>query len=162
MKQWLLLSCIFAYWAANASDAPFAIIENGVSKGKIVIPAKARNVEEKAAAELKEYLVKSTGVTLPIVRENAVKAPVKGFYLGRTQAALQTGLDMEKEAPDAFLIRYSGGKLFITGHDGSGKDFLEGTPGSHGHGSRKRLSVPSHRGQRALPPDILGRGSLYL
>ena len=122
MKQWLLLSCIFAYWAANASDAPFAIIENGVSKGKIVIPAKARNVEEKAAAELKEYLVKSTGVTLPIVRENAVKAPVKGFYLGRTQAALQTGLDMEKEAPDAFLIRYSDGKLFIIGHDGSGKE----------------------------------------
>ena len=106
MKLWVLLSCIFAYWAANAADAPFAVIENGVSKGQIVIPAKPRNVEEKAAAELKEYLAKSTGVTLPVVRENSVKAPGNGFYLGRTQAALRAGLDMEKEAPDAFRIRY--------------------------------------------------------
>lgn len=122
MKLWLLLSCIFAYWAANAADAPVAVIENGVSKGQIVIPAKPWNVEEKAAAELKEYLAKSTGVVLPIVRENTVKAPGNGFYLGRTQAALRAGLDMEQEAPDAFRIRYAGGKLFITGHDGSGKE----------------------------------------
>lgn len=121
--------CILAAaFLLPASGAPFSVIENGRSYGVIVIPEKAVPVERKAASELQYCLAKSTGVKLPILKENQATAKTKGYFLGRTKAALKAGLDASRKDPNTYLIKNIRERLFITGKDGSGRETSMGVP----------------------------------
>ncbi len=112
---------VLVFLAVSSAFGAFTVIENGSANGKIVIPADARGVELKAAEELQVALAKSTGVTMQIVRENdAAAANTAGYFLGRTAAAKQAGLDYDSKAPNSFKIKYSGNRLFIVGKNDAG------------------------------------------
>ena len=72
------------------------IIENRQSQYVIAVPKNATMVKNYGAQELQEYLLKATGVQLPIITEDAVTS--KAFYVGQTAYARTAGIcGAEKE-----------------------------------------------------------------
>ena len=77
----LLTLPLFGICASFANDG-FDIVSNGQAKTEIVLPVRANRIEKYAAGELSEHIRKSTGVLLPIVRENRLKGDMPRIYLG--------------------------------------------------------------------------------
>ncbi|MBR7107742.1 MAG: DUF4838 domain-containing protein [Lentisphaeria bacterium] len=113
-------SCvIFAALFALCSLSAATLVRNGKAESYIVIPEKAQPSVVIAAEELAYHVKKASGAVLPVYRENAVPAQVKGtpVYLGDCRVLPEKGIDTSKLKPAAFIIRAKGNELIIAGRD---------------------------------------------
>ncbi len=78
---------------------------------KIVIPETASLVEQTAAKELQQYLMKATGAKLSVLTEDCAEG--KAFYVGHTAYARSAG--MAGESKEHWIIRMSDGNVVLTG-----------------------------------------------
>lgn len=94
---------------------------NGASQYKIVIPAAATGVEEKAASELQSYLERISGVVLPVVTDSVTFDPFE-ILVGRTAHLNFFGAapDTAGLGRDGFVIQTSGPSLLLYGGSGKG------------------------------------------
>lgn len=105
------------------------LVENGGTKYKIVIPKDASECEVYSAGELQEYVKKSAGVTLSIVRDNAgVSLGQELISIGKT--TLAAGLEAKNLNVDGFKIKTEKKTVLIKGERDRGTlygvyDFLE-------------------------------------
>ncbi len=87
------------------------IIQERQTPYQIAIPQKATPVEETAAKELQEYLMKATGAKLPIVSEDV--AECKAFYVGHTLYAQTAGITGKSK--EHWIMRMIDGNVVLTG-----------------------------------------------
>ncbi|WP_158606734.1 DUF4838 domain-containing protein [Paenibacillus ginsengarvi] len=121
---------------AYALGTPLHIVENGTAHAVILVPEQADPVIARAAGELAEYVLKSTGATLPIMTEAELQANGGGLnghvriYVGDSgsdphMSTLLSGLNS-----DGFAIHPHGTRIVIAGSTPSGTlygvyEFLE-------------------------------------
>ena len=107
------------------------LVEKGKSEYKIVIPAEVSETEEYAASEMQKYVKQSTGVELPIVRDNTgVQLGQKLLCIGNTKFVSETELNTSNLNLDGFRIKTEEETLLIKGERDRGTlygtyDFLE-------------------------------------
>ncbi len=112
----LLASALFMV-SCSSSAQELTLISNKTSGYKIVVPAEATAMEQKAANVLQKYFRLSAGVELPIVKEDAVIGNF-GLYLGKTGKGKK--LHPGKLANEAYLLEASGSDIFFMGGGGRG------------------------------------------
>lgn len=95
----------------NTDGNELYIIKDSACDYSIVIPADASEVEENAARELQEYLVKTTNVHLNITEETWAKGPC--IFVGRTAFAEENGIMGSEE--ENWHIAVCGEHLILTG-----------------------------------------------
>ncbi len=109
----LLSLCLFKPSDAYAS---IQIVESGHPRAAVVIAEEPATIARYAADELVEYIHKSTGVSLPVVTENAIPDGYPYLiFVGETEAARRAGLDVQDLPQDTFIIRTSGNHLYVLG-----------------------------------------------
>ncbi len=105
------------------------LVENGTTKYKLVIPEKASECEQYAAEEMQKYVKQSTGVTIPIVRDNSgVSLGQELICIGKT--TLASSLDATNLNVDGFKMKTDNKTVLIKGERDRGTlygvyDFLE-------------------------------------
>ncbi|MBN1674422.1 MAG: DUF4838 domain-containing protein [Kiritimatiellae bacterium] len=117
----LLLGAYVGVRGASAAAPTIPLIADGKSEYAIVMPAdeKAGGRVEKAAKYLQNRLVEATGAELPILKESELKPGSPAVYLGRTQAAQNARLPLDKLEGWAFLKAVNGRNVFLAGRDES-------------------------------------------
>lgn len=109
------------------------IVKDAASAYTIVIPKESSEVEERAAQEVREYILKATGAELDIVDEGEEKLPC--IYLGHTSYARKNGVTTNAE--ENWRIKVIDENIVLTGgvsnkHRGviySAYHFIEGVVG---------------------------------
>jgi hypothetical protein len=109
------------------ADTPIAA--QGKSTFSVVLPADAPSSVQAAATELQLDIQKSTGATLPIIKDNAA---ITGNFisLGDTHQAKNAGIDVAGIAPEGFHIEMQNGNLYILGPDTATADDKKAFPKS--------------------------------
>lgn len=122
----LLIYTILLSTSCNwANDFP--VIVNGQTNYAIVTPVEATKNEIKAAQVLQHYIQLSTGVTLPITKENAWKNK-PAFFIGKTEKAVK--FNPSAISGEGFLLASDDKDIVIYGKSGKGAlygvyEFLE-------------------------------------
>jgi len=108
-----LLAVVFHWSAARAA---LIIASKGKSEYRIVIPADALPSEKYAAEELKTYLQKITGATLPVVTDATPggKTEILLGNVGHLKASKRK-VDFAALGEEGFVIRTEGSRLLIAG-----------------------------------------------
>ncbi len=118
---------VLASWGAPIRAA--IVVENHTARAVIVVPAAeaagdaqarmaAQSVAD-AAAELRTYIAKSTGATLPIVPENLLQeepATAATLFVGPCQATSKS-INTDGLQPEGFMIKVAGARVYIVGND---------------------------------------------
>ena len=106
-----LLTLICCSAALVLAGAPLTIVKNGKSNYCIVHNTKAVNPEVtwRAAKDLQEYIAKSTGVKLPMVKPEARKG----------RPAFLVGFE-KVDTPEGFIVKTQGRDIIISGNDSKG------------------------------------------
>jgi hypothetical protein len=115
MKTWLFT--LLGLLAAVASlRADLTLVDNGVSRYRIVLATNALPSERFAAEELQRYLEKLGGVRLPIVADDQ-KAQSREIILGDNARLreLRANVDWDKLGTDGFIFRTAGNRLIVAG-----------------------------------------------
>ena len=99
------------------------IIKNSkaVIQGIVIPDDKYYSSVTDAANELSYHLRRSTGVDLPIIKENSTKADGKYIYLGSCQKSLANGIVPSSYIRDAGVIQIDKNNIYIAGNDGEGQ-----------------------------------------
>ena len=110
---WVLL---FGSLSLHPALGHITIAENGSSAFRIIIPTEAIPAERYAAEELQSYLLKISGVKLPILTDSE-PASRNEIVLGETSRVktFNESLAFGGYGPDGFNLLTEKGKLFITG-----------------------------------------------
>ncbi|MEO6786611.1 MAG: DUF4838 domain-containing protein [Chthoniobacteraceae bacterium] len=117
----VMLAALHAVSIAYAGPAEVRLAADGKAQAVIVIPDHPSAVAKYAAEEVAAHVEKSTGVRLAVIGESALaKAPPCRVFIGDCRAAREAGIDFNKLAPEAFVLRTKGDSLFIAGDDGNG------------------------------------------
>lgn len=111
----------FFTFAAMMPAEAVVLVENGVAKAEIVVPANAWPVEKEAAKELAFLVKKASGAALPIVKQGAEKRGGRIVLIGRAAA-------LGDFAPFAGRVAAEGNILKIAGGDGPGPLRFDSTP----------------------------------
>lgn len=117
------------YTGVDLNEKISKLVENGATKYKLVIPEKASVCEAYAAEELQKYVKQSTGVSLPIVRDNSgVSMGQELISIGKT--TLASSLETINLNIDGFKIKSQEKTVLIKGERDRGTlygvyDFLE-------------------------------------
>jgi hypothetical protein len=93
------------------------LVREGKPAGSIVIPAAPLPVESYAARELQYHVESSTGARLPVVSEDHNVPTGAHVYLGNCKAAAAAKIDPSGLPGNGYLVRTSGGDLYIAGKD---------------------------------------------
>lgn len=117
-----LLVCIIICNCLNADasnkdgkNTSIVIADRNGKHAVIVIPDNANKVEKYAAGELQYHIKESTGITLPIVKEEK-KPQGKGvIYLGACKKTAEAGIKMNNFEPNTGIVKTVDGDLFIAG-----------------------------------------------
>lgn len=100
------------------------IIKDSKSDYKIVIADEPRGYEAYAAEELSTFIVQSTSITLPIVKESevVVNESSKLIILGETELTEQAQITAEKNTYGArgFVIKQKDSNVYLVGGDTRG------------------------------------------
>lgn len=108
----ILLAVMIGFFASRAFSAePLAIVSNGATAYVIAVPDNATEVEQTAATELQTYLMKVSGVNLPIVSESA--ATGNAFWIGATAFASTHGIQPSDE--EQWAVKTAGDHIVING-----------------------------------------------
>ena len=85
------------------------------AKSEYVIAVSENQIpsEITASKELQTYIAKSTGVTLPIVKESELKPNSPAIFVGRTDFAVSLGLVPDGE--EQWVIKTVNNNLVLTG-----------------------------------------------
>jgi hypothetical protein len=92
------------------------IADGGKATVVIVFPDTPQGNEREATAELSKYLGKMAGATFEQVAEKDCQGR-PAIFVGATEAAKQAGISAEKMDRDGFIIKATGGNLYLVGHD---------------------------------------------
>lgn len=87
------------------------IVSGGTSSYAIAVPSSPTVVENTAAAELRDYIKKLSGATLPIVSEGS--APATAIFIGGTAFALAQGI--VPTGAEAWHLKLVGNRLILAG-----------------------------------------------
>lgn len=114
--------------AAAPLGAQVVLVADGEAAAVVVVPAEANEVEQYAAQELAYHVQRATGVTLPVVAEDAVPAqPAGRVFVGDTDAAHEAGIDVTALPLEGAALRTVGPALFIAGRDTEGDPLSDAT-----------------------------------
>jgi hypothetical protein len=107
------------------------LVRDGQPLAAIVIPVRPLPVESYAARELQYHIEGSTGLRLPILSEDLDIPQTVRVYLGHCQAAASAMIDTSKLPGNSYIVKNTGGSLYVTGKDSRGDpldlDTHEGT-----------------------------------
>jgi hypothetical protein len=98
--------------------AEITLAKGGKALYGVLIPAAASTQEQKAAADLSQWLGEMTGARFAVLSESDPKAPKsKIISIGRTNALAKSGLRMDaaKLGDEGYAIGEKGGSLFLVG-----------------------------------------------
>ena len=108
--------------AAPATPSTYPIVQVDYSnrgidvvKATIVLGSDTIPPEETAARELAEYLRRSLGKELAVVREGREPRSDNLIYIGPTRQAAENGIDAGLLRPEQWLIRTANGNLILAG-----------------------------------------------
>lgn len=108
---------IFAFLLLSSSLwADVTLVRDGKAQAVIVTPEKPTRVVSFAAEELVRHVEKASGVKLEIVSESTAKAGTR-IFIGPCR---EIGVEVEKLAPEACVLRVTDMAVFIAGNDGGG------------------------------------------
>ena len=107
----LLVSCVFVHASVDLTSAT------------IVLPDVPAAGERVAAEDLAYFFRVMTGRRYPIVRESEAAKGGAKVFLGRTRAAREAGIDVEKLSAQSFRWLTRDGFLFVVGGSPSGTGF---------------------------------------
>jgi hypothetical protein len=108
------------FWSLTAAVDPalasITLAQGQASPYWVLFSPSAPDSVKLAAAELRSYFAKATGITLPLSGENAPPSrPV--ISLGLNQASSAAGLDLAGVPDDGFRIVVNGANVFLLGVD---------------------------------------------
>ena len=106
--------------------APFAeVAVDGESRAEIVVPDQATDLEQFAAEELRVYLERISGASLPIRAEGDGDEAAYSFFLGATRDATRAGIEPSEQqmGRDGFALRSVPGGLIAVGQGDLGTVF---------------------------------------
>lgn len=122
MKKMILLP-ITIFLLATLQAQQFTLVNLGVSKSRIIIPAKATVVEIQAAKVFQDYIHRISKADIPIESDN-MKAGADEILIGNVNRRELKDVPFEKLIKDGFVIKNTGKNLLIAG--GTGKGTLYG------------------------------------
>jgi hypothetical protein len=157
---WIVFALLSAALLPPVAAAPVTLVENGRAASVIVVPDGKR--AQAAASALRSYIEKATGARLEIIEERRL-APAgrtaSRIFVGPCEAAKPV-VDLATLQPEGFVIKTSGGDVYIVGQDiAAGGREVEGTfygvceflerfvgvrwlmPGPHGEVVPKQLTL---------------------
>ncbi len=111
MKTHFLIFVTALPFIFSCQSSDLALVKNGTSNYRIVVPVDADSLEIKAAGELQKYFYTMTGVQLPLVKENDIP-PTHRVFVGNTAAGEH--LDPHQ---NEIVITARANDLFIVGSD---------------------------------------------
>ena len=134
MKPLLSFALVFFFLYAFAGDKNLCLVENGRANAVIVTADQPSPSAAYAASELREYLAKATGVTLPLMKESSVSPEQACIYVGATKAAERVALGQDRFPHEAYAVKTVGHNLYLVGgenghplfYEKSKKDFSSG------------------------------------
>ena len=109
----ILIPC-FIFLLCNSYGQDFFLTRDGRAESRIVIPRKPSEVEQKAAAVLKDYIREISGAKLRIIRDRR-KEKENEILIGRVNRSAIADLDFDVLEQDGFVIRTTGRHLIIAG-----------------------------------------------
>ncbi len=119
----MLLRCFVLFLVASTLcvQADITLVSEGRPSAIIVTADHPSRVVRYAAEELVHHLEKSCGARLEVRTESEAKltAPPR-IYIGASRAVREAGIDVEKLAAEAFVLRIKDDEVFIVGKDGGG------------------------------------------
>lgn len=107
-------------FAAKSSPAPLTLVQENKALAVIVIPATPNPIEKEAADKLHHYLLKATGVSLPIVNEGTAEekaAKQTKIWIGKTNALSKEGIDPATLPDESYGVKITKGAIFLYGKD---------------------------------------------
>ncbi len=118
----LLIFSIFFTMNCTSSDSDFVIVENRTPQAVIVIGKNANEQEQFAADELQSFIKKSSGVVLPIKRDNE---DFSGniIAVGQNEINLKAKVNCDNIEKEGFRIKTEGNILSLIGKDDRGTQF---------------------------------------
>ena len=127
-KSLLIIGVILGF-VSSFTFADTIIAVQGKSTFSIILPIDAPSSVQAAATELQLDIQKSTGATLPIIKDNAA---ITGNFisLGNTKQAERTGIKVIGIPPEGFHIQTQSGNLYILGPDTATADDKKAFPKS--------------------------------
>ncbi|NOY79423.1 MAG: DUF4838 domain-containing protein [Kiritimatiellaeota bacterium] len=118
---WRLCLILVVSGAAEKAggETSLHIVTDGRSTYEILVAPAAFPITVRAARELRDYIARATGATLPIRRGDA---PGDGptVVVGPGPAARAGGVDLDNVPPEGFRIKTVGHNLYIVGRDTAG------------------------------------------
>lgn len=106
---------------AGAAPQSVPIVLQGRVAAVVIMPDKPTAVVRYGAEELVHHVQKATGAKPKIVTESHIDAgPLFRIYLGDCRATRSAGINVEKMAPETFVLRTGDKVLFIAGRDTDG------------------------------------------
>jgi len=121
----IALTCIAA---TGRCDTHITLVQiNATAKAIVVVPDHAEAIAKYAAEEFVWHVEQATGTRLSIVREADIDdTDLARVYIGATKAAAKAGIDVNTLPPEACVLRFVEGNLFIAGKDGPGDPLSAG------------------------------------
>jgi len=122
----LLLAAVVAGLGTGRPRSDFAlpVVRTHTSDYVIYYDSRAAPSVAEAAVDLRDYVARATGASLPIV--SAAQAPPPPFIaLGDTRESRNAGVTIDGMPPDAFVIAPRGQNVFIAGPDTGKGERLE-------------------------------------
>ena len=102
-------------------QADVTLVSEGRPSAIIVTADHPSRVVRYAAEELVRHVEKSCGVGLKVLTESESKAGTSPrIFIGDSSAVREAGIDVEKLAAEAFVLRIKDDVVFVVGNDGGG------------------------------------------
>ncbi len=122
MKKKRFISILLLSVAALIAQNVSAFVIQAGNDYTIVIPKKATLPVNYAAKELQKFMEEATGITMPIVQEDAVETE-SAFHVGPThQSSLVISQEvLNKLSPDGVFIKTDGSSVFLRGNNDRGE-----------------------------------------
>lgn len=103
------------------AQADITLVSERGARAIIVTADHPTRVVRYAAEELVHHVEKATGVILEVRTESEAKiGALPHIYLGNSRAVHEEGIDVERLAAEAFVLRVKNDAVFIAGNDGGG------------------------------------------
>ena len=122
MKKLILLS-ITIFFLLTVQAQQFTLVNQGISKAKIIIPEKATIVEIQAAKVLQDYINRISGAMLQIEADNVRSGGIE-ILIGSVNRPELKDVPFEEMKKDGLFIKNTNNKLVIAG--GADKGVLYG------------------------------------
>lgn len=153
----IAILCLFCFLGIETIYAQNILAQNGKSSYEVLIPVTAPVAVQTAAKEFLYMFQKSTGVRLPMYKDNSKPNNNPFISLGDTKQARQAGIKAEDLKEDGFYILLKNGNLFIVGKDTPDGQTTKDGGTSNGTANGVYTFLEDYMGARWLMPGELGK-----